>query len=79
PPPPPPPPTLATCVVPDVKGKKLSSARAAISRAHCRTGKVTRATSRRVKPGRVIAQRPARGARLPAGSRVGLLVAARSA
>ena len=42
PPPPPPPPK---CKVPKVVGKKLPAARRMITRAHCRVGRVHRATS----------------------------------
>jgi hypothetical protein len=52
---------LLPCVVPDVRGKTIAPAGAALGRAHCLPGKVTRVHSR--KPfGKVIAQRPAPGA-----------------
>jgi glucose/arabinose dehydrogenase len=77
--PPPPPPSAfrprVRCLVPRVIGKKLPVARTRIRRAHCRLGRVTRVHSRRV--GRVIAQRPAPGARRTAGTKVNLVVGRR--
>ncbi|HEY6836644.1 MAG TPA: PKD domain-containing protein [Gaiellaceae bacterium] len=61
------------CVVPRVVGMTLAAAKAAIRRSHCRTGKVTRARSRTVRKGHVIAQRPAPGRRLADGARVDLV------
>lgn len=62
------------CVVPNVKGKTLGAARKAIARAHCTLGKVRLAYSANVRRGRVIAQRPAKGARLRSGAKVNLVV-----
>jgi hypothetical protein len=62
------------CVVPNVRGKTLLEARAAIVRSRCRVGRVERRFSTRVKAGRVVSQRPRARARLPAGSRVHLVV-----
>jgi hypothetical protein len=62
------------CVVPKVKGKRLAAAKAAIVKARCRTGKIRRAYSKRVRKGRVISQRPAPGARMAVGSSVRLVV-----
>ena len=62
------------CVVPNVVGKTLAKAKAAIQRRHCRTGRVTRAFSRKVRRGRVLAQRPKAGNRLSNGARVNLVV-----
>src|SRR6266511_719317 len=74
PPPPPPPPPAAKCVVPDVKGKRLSTARSAIAGAHCSTGKVRRASSRTVKAGLVISQSPKAGRTLAGGRKIDLVV-----
>ena len=63
-----------TCRVPQVRGKKLPAARSAITRAHCRVGKVRRSPSKRVKPGRVISQSPKAGTRLPNLGKVNLVV-----
>jgi uncharacterized delta-60 repeat protein len=62
------------CRVPRVRGKKLSAARSAITKAHCRVGKVRRSPSKRVKPGRVISQSPKAGTRLPNLGKVNLVV-----
>jgi uncharacterized delta-60 repeat protein len=62
------------CVVPGVRGQKLPAVRTRLVRANCRLGAVRRAYSSRVKPGRVISQRPRAGARLPEGARVSLVV-----
>jgi subtilisin family serine protease len=61
------------CVVPNVKKKRLANARAAIVRAHCTLGKVTRAYAR-TRAGIVIGQKPAPRARLAMGARVRLVV-----
>jgi len=61
------------CVVPNVKKKRLAKARAAILRAHCALGKVTRAYARR-RVGLVIGQKPAPRARLARGAKVRLVV-----
>ena len=61
------------CVVPRIRGTKLAAARRAIRRAHCRVGKVRRAHSRQPS-GRVIAQAPRAGKRLPLGTKVNLVV-----
>jgi subtilisin-like proprotein convertase family protein len=62
------------CSVPDVRRKMLAAAKRAIRRGHCATGKVTRVYSKAVRKGRVISQRPRRGARLAEGARVSLVV-----
>jgi hypothetical protein len=61
------------CVVPRVQGKKVAAARRAIRRANCRVGRVRKARSRRPR-GRVIAQTPRAGKRLPLGTKVKLVV-----
>jgi beta-lactam-binding protein with PASTA domain len=67
-------PPRATCSVPYVVGKTLASARKKIAAAHCRVGTVRRATSKRVRAGRVVLQRPAAGTRLPAGTKIKLVL-----
>jgi len=71
-PPKPPPPSLP-CVVPNVIGKKLATAKAAITDAHCKVGKVKKKKSS-AKPGRVLSQKPGAGAVRSAGSKVALVV-----
>jgi len=66
--------TPGLCVVQDVKGRRLAVARGMIGRAGCRVGSVRRAYSRRVKPGRVMSQRPEFGTVRPAGGKVDLVV-----
>jgi hypothetical protein len=62
------------CVVPKLKGKRLDAAKHALTSAHCRPGKITRAYSDAIKRGRVISQRPKPGKHSRAGARVNLLV-----
>jgi PASTA domain len=65
---------LRPCSVPPVRGKKLSAARSAITRAACRVGKVRRVRSMKVKRGRVISQSPKAGKSLPNLGKVNLVV-----
>jgi hypothetical protein len=62
------------CRVPPVLGRKLSVARAAITRRACKVGKVRRARSRKVKRGRVVSQSPRAGTTLPNLGKVNLVV-----
>ena len=62
------------CRVPLVRGRKLSVARAAITRRACLVGKVTRVRSRKVKRGRVVSQSPRPGTTLPNLGKVNLTV-----
>jgi len=62
------------CVVPNVVGKTLRSAASAIAHANCRLGRVKRAFSSRVKPGRVIAQSPRPGQRLRARTPMSVVI-----
>lgn len=64
---------FSRCLVPRLKGKRVAGARRAIRRAHCSVGR-TRTRHSRVAKGRVIAQHPARGANLPAGSKVSVVI-----
>ena len=63
----------ATCVVPKLARATLPVARAAVRARGCTVGRVTRKYSR-VRKGRVIAQRPKAGTRLPAGASVALVL-----
>jgi PASTA domain-containing protein/List-Bact-rpt repeat protein len=67
----PPPPK---CVVPKLKGKTLAAAKRAIKSHHCSVGTVHRATSRTVKKGHVISQKPRPGARRRHGAKVKLVL-----
>jgi uncharacterized delta-60 repeat protein len=62
------------CVVPKVKGKTLKKARRSIRAHACTLGTVKRATSRSVKNGHVISQKPRPGRRLKHGAKVNLVV-----
>jgi hypothetical protein len=74
PPPPTTQPPVRRCVVPKVRGRSFKQAKAAIRRARCATGRVRKAFSPSVRRGRVIAQRPRAGTRLPRGSKVKLVI-----
>jgi hypothetical protein len=62
------------CHVPRVVGEKLARARAAIRRAHCSTGKVTRRRAAAPKRGKVIRQSPRPGRRLANAGKVNLTI-----
>src|SRR5579864_3351917 len=61
------------CVVPVLIGAKLASAKATITKQHCRVGKLTYVKSTN-KKGRVIKQRPAGGKQLKNGTAVDLWI-----
>jgi Divergent InlB B-repeat domain/PASTA domain len=65
---------LPKCAVPKLQGKTLGAAKRAIRIHHCALGKIKHATSRTIKKGRVISQKPRQGRRLQHGARVSLLV-----
>jgi hypothetical protein len=67
-------PAAAHCVVPKVVGKTLAKAKAALKRNHCRTGKLTRAYSKRIKKGHVLRQKPKARTKLRNGAKVALVV-----
>ncbi len=60
------------CLLPKVKGKKLSKAKRALAHSHCELGKVKRKKSTR-KAGTVISQKPKPG-RILLGEKVALTV-----
>jgi PASTA domain len=62
-----------SCIVPNVRGFRLTTATAKIRRANCVVGKVTHASSP-LKKGRVTAQSPKAGTRLVATGKVNLVV-----
>jgi PASTA domain len=62
------------CIVPNVRGRTMRAARAAIRRGRCRVGRIRRTFSNRARAGRVLAQTPRAGARRAAGARVHLVV-----
>jgi hypothetical protein len=65
---------LPKCVVPKLTGKTLRAAKHSIRTHHCAPGKITHASSRTIKKGRVISQKPKPGSRLKHGARVNLAV-----
>jgi hypothetical protein len=62
------------CVVPNLVGKSLKAAKAALKKAFCSVGKVRLAASSKVKKGHVISQRPKAHKKLKAHARVSLVV-----
>jgi hypothetical protein len=62
-------PTHVRCVVPKLKGLTVARARQALTRSHCRLGKITGH-----RKGRVRSQHPKKGSRLPAGAAVSIVV-----
>ena len=63
-----------SCVVPKVVGKSLANARAAITRAHCKVGSITRTQLSARTRGKVVGQSPAARRRLRNGAKVNLTV-----
>jgi hypothetical protein len=61
------------CVVPNVVGKTVARAKAAIAASNCRTGKIAR-TSSKARKGQVLSQSPAAGLILNGRTRVNLAV-----
>jgi hypothetical protein len=62
------------CFVPNVRGRPLAAARAAIVKAHCRIGSLRRLASRTVRAGRVINQTPRAGTQQPEDASVALVI-----
>jgi len=62
------------CTVPKVVGRRFASAKLAIARGHCRTGKVSYAYSRKREKGIVIVQSRRPGKVLPARAKIDLVV-----
>ncbi|HEU5066475.1 MAG TPA: FG-GAP-like repeat-containing protein [Gaiellaceae bacterium] len=66
--------TPGLCTVQNVKRKTLPTAKRTIARANCRVGKIRRTSSKTVKRGRVISQKPKFGTVLPGGGKVNVVV-----
>jgi hypothetical protein len=64
----------AKCIVPFVIGKTLKKAKAKITKAGCKPGKVTRAYSRSVKKGHVISTKPEAAKKVALGTKVNIKV-----
>jgi uncharacterized delta-60 repeat protein len=62
------------CVVPGLRGKTVSKARARLASSYCRLGRTSSRFSSAVPRGRVISTAPRTGARLPGGTAVRLVV-----
>jgi LmbE family N-acetylglucosaminyl deacetylase len=62
------------CAVPKVVGERLGAAKIALGSRHCRTGTVRQAYSKKVKKGIVISQSRRAGQKLPANTKVNLVV-----
>jgi uncharacterized delta-60 repeat protein len=62
------------CIVPALRGKTLAKASSALKSSYCRRGRISRRFSKRVARGRVMSTAPRRGARLPGGAPVHLVV-----
>ena len=66
--------TPGLCNVQGVVGMTPAAAKRELARVNCRAGKVSRASSKRVKRGRVVSQKPRFGAVLRGGGKVNLVV-----
>jgi hypothetical protein len=62
----------AKCVVPKLKGKTLARAEKALTKAHCKVGKIKRVKSAHAKQGTVVAQGTPAGKSLAGGAKVAL-------
>ena len=62
------------CIVPNVRGQTLASAKRVLAGANCRAGKVVDRLGFSVAPGHVLGTVPRTGHRLPAGSKVTLIL-----
>jgi VCBS repeat-containing protein len=67
-------PQQVRCVVPNLKGKTVAQARRLLAAGRCALGRVTRAHSRLARAGRIVQQNRRPGARLPRGTKVGVVV-----
>lgn len=66
--------TQAVCLVPDLRRKSFLGAKRMLRRNHCSVGRVKYVRSGKVRKGRVISQRPARGTRASSGAKVSLVL-----
>lgn len=62
------------CVVPDLRGKTVSKARALLRASYCGAGLVTKRFSNKIARARVISTAPKSGDRLPRGAKVDLTI-----
>jgi uncharacterized delta-60 repeat protein len=64
----------SNCVVPGLRGTRVSKASTRLEQSHCRRGRISRRFSSKVSRGKVISAAPEHGARLPGGAKVELVV-----
>jgi hypothetical protein len=62
------------CKVPKLKGKTLTKAKAALKKAHCKLGKVTKKKGSSSLRGKVVSSKPKAGTVKPAGTKVALVL-----
>jgi subtilisin family serine protease len=62
------------CTVPRLRGLTVVGAKRSLAKAGCALGRVSRAFSRRVRRGRIVAQRPGPGLRKARGSKIAVVV-----
>ena len=67
----------SACVVPEVRGRLLASARKLLTKANCSVGAVTKKRASKRRRGRVVSQRPAAGTRLASSAPVAIVVGKR--
>jgi hypothetical protein len=67
-------PPAGVCKVPRIKNMKVPAAERALRHAHCRVGHIKHQSSKKVPSGRAVGTHPPTGQRLPAGTKVELLV-----
>jgi hypothetical protein len=65
-------PSVVECVVPSLRGDSLSKAQRALSKAHCKLGKVSKPEARHHGRLVVTQQRVGAGGKLPSGTRIGV-------
>jgi beta-lactam-binding protein with PASTA domain len=66
--------TSPKCVVPNVIGKQLATAKTKIKKAHCRVGTITYKLSTSAKKNGVLSETPKPGKRLESGAKINLTV-----
>jgi hypothetical protein len=69
-----PPPPVVQCTVPNLKGKNLKAAKAALEKAQCKLGKVTKLAGATAKSGKVTKQGAKAGAKVVVGTRVDVTI-----
>jgi Tol biopolymer transport system component len=67
-------PLSEVCQAPDLKGKTVTEARTLLVARRCALGSVTKAYSNKARKGRIISQSPPAGARVPARTKVNVIV-----